>query len=163
VIASFGDPRLPEWFWDKTEPEPMSGCWLSLFSDSNGYGHFRRKKKDYRAHRVAYEALVGPIPDGLQLDHLCRVRCCCNPQHLEPVTCRENLLRGEGPTATNAAKDVCKRGHAFRRGHLTKVGSRRCHECDADVHNRKYAADPEYRERAKARAMATYYRLHPKS
>ena len=63
------------------------------------------------AHRVSYEALVGPIPKDLCIDHLCRVRNCVNPAHLEPVTVRENILRGNGPTAVNARKAFCKRGH----------------------------------------------------
>jgi hypothetical protein len=161
VSAAFGDPRLPEWFWEKVEPEPNSGCWLwAAASQSSGYGHIRRKGKDYRSHRVAYEALVGPIPDGLQIDHLCRTRCCVNPSHLEPVTCRTNLLRGETVTAMNAAKIECLRGHILRLapGDGGKRG-RRCHECDSEFHNRKYADDPAYREEAKARARATYYRL----
>ncbi|MCZ6447620.1 MAG: HNH endonuclease signature motif containing protein [Alphaproteobacteria bacterium] len=63
------------------------------------------------AHRFSYETLVGPIPEGLILDHLCRVRSCCNPSHSEAVTHRVNILRGDGITAINARKLFCKRGH----------------------------------------------------
>lgn len=79
----------------------------------NGYGQMwqKRIRKSVYAHRYAYEQFVGPIPDGLQLDHLCRNRGCVNPAHLEPATNRVNVLRGMGPTALNARKTHCKRGH----------------------------------------------------
>ncbi len=84
--------------------EPNSGCWLWVGTvDLNGYARFaeviRGKHYNRIAHRAIYTALIGPIPEGLQLDHLCRVRCCVNPQHLEPVTLQENLRRGEGNRA----------------------------------------------------------------
>jgi hypothetical protein len=80
-------------------PLPWTGCWLwdgRRFS-RNGYGRVWHDGKERQAHRVTYELLVGPIPQGLILDHLpkCRVRCCVNPDHLEPVTHRTNTLRGE--------------------------------------------------------------------
>jgi hypothetical protein len=64
-------------------------------------------------HRLAYEVFVGPIPDGLQIDHLCRQRACCNPDHLEAVTCRVNLLRGDTITAREAATTHCPQGHEY--------------------------------------------------
>jgi len=74
-------------------------CWLWIGTvNSTGYGYFQtggRGTKKARAHRYAYEFLVGPIPKGLVLDHLCRVKICVNPEHLQPVTQRENVLRGE--------------------------------------------------------------------
>ena len=86
------------------------------------------------AHRVAYEALIGPIPKGLCLDHLCRVRYCVNPAHLEPVTVRENVLRGISPPAVNARKRLCKNGHALSGRNLylkTRYGwpGRECRTC----------------------------------
>lgn len=102
-------------------------------------------KKTMRAHRVVYELLVGPIPDGLMLDHLCRTRHCVNPDHLEPVTVRENTLRGFGPTAQHARQTHCKRGHPFDDQNTihTKFG-RNCRECQKthmsnwyDQHGRK--------------------------
>lgn len=79
-------------------------------SQPNGSGYFKLPDKRY-AHRVAYEAIKGPIPEGLVIDHLCRVRWCCNPEHLEAVTNEENILRGESPPARNARKERCDRGH----------------------------------------------------
>ena len=83
------------------------------------------------AHRYAYEELVGPIPEGLQLDHLCRNRSCVNPDHLEPVTCRENLRRGETLNAANLAKTHCPAGHPYAGENLsiTAKGFRECIEC----------------------------------
>lgn len=108
-------------------PEPNSGCWLWLGRlDHNGYGQFSHGQRRSQAHRWSYERLVGPIPDGLQIDHLCRVRSCVNPVHLEPVTQRENIIRGIGTSAVNARKTTCPKGHSFtaKWGH-----SRRCREC----------------------------------
>lgn len=75
----------------------------------NGYGRVGYKM----AHRIVYEQEVGAIPDGLQIDHLCRNRWCVNVEHLEPVTIAENVLRGEGITAINARKTHCIHGHEF--------------------------------------------------
>ena len=94
------DPRLPQRFWNKVKLGP-GGCWLwtaSLkgpgYNTGRGYASFYWAGKGQSGHRVAYEVLVGTIPDGLQVDHLCRVRRCVNPEHLEPVTHRENVRRG---------------------------------------------------------------------
>jgi hypothetical protein len=82
------------------------------------------------AHRWSYEHFVGPIPEGLHIDHLCRVRRCVNPDHLEPVTPKENYLRGEGPTARNSTKTHCKYGHKFDKSNTSVYGGRRhCNEC----------------------------------
>lgn len=79
---------------DKVSPEPNTGCWLWLAGvNRSGYGHFSVKSVSKLAHRAAYELFVGKIPRGLGLDHLCRVRSCVNPAHLEPVTQKENCVR----------------------------------------------------------------------
>jgi hypothetical protein len=86
-------PPLEERVWAKVEK--TEGCWLWTAAISpNGYGKFMVSGRPVNAHRLVYQLTVGPIPDGLDLDHLCRVRHCVNPDHLEPVTRSENLLRG---------------------------------------------------------------------
>lgn len=107
-----------------------AGCWIWTGGKSQGYGAFRNT----RAHRWAYENLTEspPIPSGWHLDHLCRVPLCCNPDHLEAVTPKTNMLRGVGPTAINASKTHCIRGHEFTpentyiRG---DTGHRQCRVC----------------------------------
>ncbi len=91
-----------------------NGCheWTRLL-DRYGYGHFCANNKHWKAHRWAYLHLIGPIPDGLQIDHLCRNRKCVNPAHMELVDQRTNLLRGISFSAVNAAKTHCIRGHEF--------------------------------------------------
>lgn len=108
-------------FWPKVNKEgPIwngSHCWLWTASlNWQGYGKFGRGKKGEgweRAHRTAYHLLVGEIPDGLELDHLCRNRRCVNPSHLEAVTHRVNELRGIAPMAILAAKTHCPQGHPY--------------------------------------------------
>jgi hypothetical protein len=88
------------------------GCWIWLGSRSDaGYGILWSGERRLRAHRFAYTAVVGPIPEGLDLDHLCRVRHCVNPAHLEPVTRGENARRGEAPTIKVWRSGRCERGH----------------------------------------------------
>ncbi|MFD9225251.1 HNH endonuclease signature motif containing protein [Streptomyces sp. NPDC060064] len=93
----------------------FGGCLIwTAYTNRDGYGHIYDSGRMLLAHRVAYEVLVGPIPDGLQLDHLCRVRHCINPHHLEPVTAQENQLRS-GLTIGGVAAQLthCLRGHEF--------------------------------------------------
>ena len=89
-------------FWAKVDRS--GSCWLWLAATSHGYGTFQSNGKLVRAHRYAYELLVGPIPGGLVIDHLCRTTACVNPEHLEPVTQRENLLRGAGGKVASEEK-----------------------------------------------------------
>ena len=88
---------LPKRVLDKIYFCPMSGCWIwdSDWNSGNGYGKVKHQGKAHMAHRLVYSFLRGEIPDDHVLDHLCRVRRCVNPDHLEPVTVRENTLRGE--------------------------------------------------------------------
>lgn len=108
-------------------------CWLWLGTKNAGYGQFWDGAKTVRAHRWSYEFHIGPVPTGLVLDHLCRNPSCVNPHHLEPVTVRENTMRGEAPTAENAAKTHCKRGHPFDQENTYVVpgtpGWRHCQIC----------------------------------
>ena len=148
---NIGDPRLPERFWAKVEPEPNTGCWLWTASlSSGGYGQFmiRPSPKPERAHRLAYETLVGPIPEGLELDHLCRVRSCCNPSHLEAVTHRENVLRGTSPYASAARKTHCDHGHPLDSTRW-KGRKRTIRCCSVCVARQKYEAQIRYRAKHK--------------
>ena len=98
---------------DHIERVTESGCWIWIGSISDkGYGNAWFNCRVLRAHRLSYQSIVGEIPeDKPQLDHLCRVRCCVNPAHLEPVTARENVHRGIGLTSANAKKTHCAKGH----------------------------------------------------
>jgi hypothetical protein len=129
-VAEFGDSRLPERFWDKVIASP-SGCWCWAASGSYGYGSYAPGGcGSRRAHRASYEALVGTIPENLQLDHLCRNRCCVNPAHLEPVTGQVNILRGTSPAARNAKKTHCPKGHEYSPENVSLVnGFRNCRVC----------------------------------
>lgn len=117
-----------------------SGCWIWMAALMNeGYGIIEINKEHALAHRVSYETFVGPIPEGLHIDHLCRVRCCVNPKHLEPVTCAENLRRGivtteaarKISTANRKMKTHCPHGHQYT-AENTRVyrGSRFCRACN---------------------------------
>ena len=118
--------------------EDPDGCWLweggVKGSPGMPYGAVKYRRVSYLAHRLAYELLIGPIPEGMQLDHLCRVRLCFNPRHLEPVTPRENMIRGTGPSARNSVKEHCLHGHPLSGANLyvyTRSGetARACRAC----------------------------------
>lgn len=111
--------------------EAENGCWIWTATTSRGgYGMFMLDKLR-AAHRVSYMNFVGPIPDGMDLDHLCRVRHCVNPQHLEPVTAWENWNRGTNPAAVNSRKTHCIRGHEFTPENTItrRNGGRGCKAC----------------------------------
>lgn len=105
-----------------------NGCWLwQLACKDTGYGVMSFKGRTRIAHRWSYEAFVGSIPEGLDLDHLCRVRNCVNPDHLEPVTRRINLLRGVNSAASRTA---CPSGHPYDETNTYRHGGRRyCRSC----------------------------------
>jgi len=110
-----------------------SPCWVVPRPGSGGYGQIKVGNLNKRLHRVSYECFVGPIPDGFQLDHLCRNRACANPTHLEPVTHAENLLRGAGWSGRNARKTHCPQGHPYDAVNTRLVaGSRVCAACNAE-------------------------------
>lgn len=137
-FANFGDIRLPDRFWAKAHPCPMSGCWLWTASlKPKGYGEYHHEGRVSYAHRVAFASLVGAIPDGLQLDHLCRTRCCVNPAHLEPVTSGENYRRSPITiSAIRRAIEVCRHGHQFspENTRLSTKNGRTTRVCRACVH-----------------------------
>jgi len=115
------------------EPEPNSGCWFWTGARGRtGYGRFAWDGHDGYAHRAAYERFVDFVPEGLDLDHRCRVRSCVNPAHLEPVTRRENLLRSElTRTSINAKATACPHGHSYNaiNTRFEPDGHRRCRYC----------------------------------
>ena len=117
-----------------------SGCWeWQGHRSRTGYARTSvGSRKGVEAHRVVYERLRGQIPDGLVLDHLCRVRHCVNPDHLEPVTFAENVLRGEGISAINARKTHCKNGHEFTEANTHRLadGKRVCRACNREAQRR---------------------------
>lgn len=118
-----------------------TGCWEWLGRIMpNGYGMLgigqrsKGEKKTVYSHRLSYEVFIGPIPDGMDLDHLCRNRCCCNPAHLEPVTRSENSRRGMGAVMLgllNSTKTHCAHGHEYSPANTIyrKGGGRSCRIC----------------------------------
>lgn len=108
------------------------GCIVWVYGeDVAGYKRIGVSGRRYMAHRAVYRFLIGEIPEGMVIDHLCRNRACVNPEHLQPVTNRVNVLRGDGPTAVNYRKTHCKRGHALVGSNLRSrtTRGRECREC----------------------------------
>ena len=125
-------PSASARFWPKVNKGP--GCWEWLNSkDGCGYGMFSYNGSSMRAHRWSYEALVGPIPPGMQLDHLCRNPSCVNPSHLEPVTRDENLARGWGRRVKSGWVDHCINGHPYsaENTYTNPKGALVCRTCSA--------------------------------
>lgn len=133
---------LSDRFWPKVSKD-ADGCWLwTACLNKAGYGKIGAGggKTGWRlAHRVSYEMRHGPVPDGLELDHLCRVRRCVNPDHLEPVTQRVNLMRGVSPPAQCARKTHCDYGHEFtpENTYIWRNKMRQCRIC-RDRRNREW-------------------------
>jgi hypothetical protein len=120
-------------------------CWLYAgYKNKLGYGTISTyidKKSGYQyAHRVSYETFVAPIPDGLVIDHLCSVRACINPEHLEPVTASVNTLRGEG-VGVNTRKTHCPKGHEYTPDNTVSYSTkwRRCRQCISIKNRADYA------------------------
>lgn len=130
---------LAERFWSKVDRRGPDDCWeWQGYRLSSGYGQIRIAGTKWLAHRLAYVVNVGPIPEGLTIDHLCRNRACVNPVHLEVVTRGENVLRGEGVTAINAVKTECDHGHSFdaENTYIDRRGWRSCRACRRDRRRR---------------------------
>jgi hypothetical protein len=159
----YGDTKLPSRFWDKVYPEPNTSCWLwGAYTNKKGYGQYRVRGAVNTAHREAYMALVGGIPEAHQIDHLCRQRCCVNPSHLEAVTGIVNHLRGL--RNQNTAKTECDYGHPLSGGNLytytSKAGaiSRQCRICRVRRKAKYMAETYGDVDREKARIRSANYR-----
>lgn len=121
-----------ERFWQHVQKTETCWIWLAT-TDRQGYGQFHPEPGMNRiAHKWLYQRMVGPIPEGMQLDHLCRNTSCVNPAHLEVVTARENTMRGNSRSAINARKTECNRGHPFtpKNTRRDRYGQRNCRKCD---------------------------------
>jgi len=125
----------PEQRWHACLDKRPDGCWVWRgVPNKAGYGTLKVNGKSVCAHRFGYELLVGLIPADKQLDHLCRNRRCVNPAHLEPVTCRENVLRGETLAARESRQTMCIYGHPLEGDNLgwRADGKRVCRACNRE-------------------------------
>jgi len=122
----------------------IGDCWDFTGAKRNGYGvvGVRKSESPRPTHRVVWEALVGPIPEGMTLDHLCRNRACCNPDHLRILSRGANVLAGYGPSAIAARRTACIKGHEFteQNTYISKKGHRHCRRCHAGQQVAQYAA-----------------------
>lgn len=130
-------------FWSRID-ERDDGCWRWTGSAPNpGYGRFYVDGRKVYAHRFAYEFLIGPIPDGTEIDHLCRNRRCVNPAHLEAVSHAVNIRRSTSPLAAKARQTHCVNGHPFddANTYIAPNGVRKCRACGRERRRRYRAAN----------------------
>ena len=149
--AQFDDARVPSSRWTRVSPCPATGCWLWVGkTTTNGYGLITGSVGRGMAHRYFYSNLIGSIPAGLDLDHLCRVRTCVNPWHLEPVTRSENLRRGANGDVIRARMSKvisCPSGHQYDAANTYyRPGTRwrdclTCRRANSDAYNKRVSAE----------------------
>jgi len=141
VAVQYGDPRLPDRFWIKVYPCPITGCWF-WGTGTRTYGSFYWKRRNKGAHVVSYKVLTGRrVRKGRHVDHLCCQTLCVNPAHLEAVSLVTNVMRGNSPVACNARKSACHKGHQLvqRKSPSGRVW-RICLICNRDHKRAKRAA-----------------------
>lgn len=143
-----GQVSLVERLWRNIRQDP-SGCWIWTGRvGTHGYGEIQAEGRRWTVPRLMYSLLVEPLAPEQQPDHRCRVRSCVNPAHLEPVTLRENVLRGNSPAAVNARKTHCPQGHLYNEGNTYRrpgTGHRQCREC-MRCHQRRNRYWVKYRQ-----------------
>jgi hypothetical protein len=135
-----GDPDLKARFFAKVEKTET--CWLWVGKTTNGYGRFSYERRWFYAHRFSYERAVGPIPDGYQIDHLCKTPACVNPAHLEAVKPKVNLLRSSSPATLNTVKTHCPQGHEYTPENTLQAPGqgRKCRACHREAERLRRAA-----------------------
>jgi hypothetical protein len=150
-----GDPRLPEDFWARVQVHPTSACWEWQSSMADGYARYTHEGRQHQAHRLLYTLLVGPIQAGLVVDHLCRTRHCVNPDHLDPVTNRENIRRGI-LGLDKLSRTHCPKGHEYSPSNTIRstTGGRHCRSCHNELNRRAQAARRANIRQEKAAAAA---------
>ena len=148
--ARNGQQRSIDALHKQVKVNPVTGCheWTG-YKNPDGYGLARFKGRRSPVHRIMWEEVNGPVPEGLQIDHICRNRACCNPKHLRVVTPQVNTLLSDNPTAVNARKPHCpKCGAAYT---VMDDGRRYCKPChikrNTEYAKKRTAEDPEYQQR----------------
>lgn len=127
------DVSLGDRFWSKVDK--TGECWIwTAYRNKGGYGTYRDGRTMSLAHRVSYRAVRGDVPEGKELDHLCRNRSCVRPDHLEPVSRRENIARGESHVSAQMKTTTCGKGHPFdsENSYVDGRGKRVCRTCVRD-------------------------------
>lgn len=160
VIPTNWRSLLPERIAKQIAEPDANGCWR--WTGTHRPCGYVRRSVDGRLwylHRYVYTVLVGPVPENLHMDHLCRVHDCCNPKHLEPVTQRENNRRGESPPAKNGRKTHCMRGHLLAEENLIpskkQRGRRGCRVCNAEYQRDYYQNVTLRRGRSRGQSSET--------
>jgi hypothetical protein len=150
---------LPARIFRSIELDPVKHCWLWQRSlEWTGYGRSYYEGKQWKVHRLVYTLLVGDIPEKLDLDHLCRVRHCVNPSHLEPVTRAENILRGDLP---GRMKTHCKHGHELTPENTVRYNGRRsCRTCRLEANRQWYHRDEAHAQDLARISQAKQRRSH---